>query len=114
MRKRHLRARSHSDREDMIWIQRASIQGAEHILISEIVPEAEGEFRGIADFLAVGGNESFDDLSFVDECGPDLEVRFASHDFDVPLLAYRVLELFLAFAGHVGAKLGIGGAVMPG
>lgn len=98
----------------MILRQLATIESAEHILISEIVAEAEGEFGWLAGLLTVGGDEPFGDLAFVDEGGADFEVGFALHDFDVPFLADGLLEFFLAFARVVLAEGGVGGAVVPG
>ena len=64
--------------------------------------------------MAVGLDETFDDLAFVDESGSNLEVGFASHDFDLPFLGHGVLELLLAFASHVSAEFGVRGTVVPG
>jgi hypothetical protein len=114
VRERHLGARAYGDGEDVCWIQRAGVQGAEHVFICEIVSQTEGELGGLADLVAVGGDEALDDFAFVDEGGADFQVGFAGHDFDVPFLAHGVLEFFLAFSGHVGAEFGVRGAVMPG
>jgi hypothetical protein len=113
MCERHLGARPNRHSKDMFIWKPTRIQSSEHILISEVVSKTEHELRGLADFVAVGGDEPFDDLAFVDEGGAHFKVGFAGHDFDIPFFTDGVFELFLAFASHVGAEFGVGGPVMP-
>mgnify|MGYP001287043055 CR=1 FL=1 len=66
------------------------------------------------DLLLDAAVETLGDLAFVDEGGSNFQVGFAGHDFDVPCLADGLLELLLAFAGHMGAEFWIRRAIMPG
>ncbi|GKT50494.1 uncharacterized protein ColSpa_10675 [Colletotrichum spaethianum] len=118
---RDLGAGTDRDGEDVVVVDlgaRQAVEGAEHVLVGEVVAQAEDELDA-ARVLVGGGrrvvrvDEALGDLALVDKGRPDLEVGLALHDLDIPLLGDGPLELLVALARHVQALLGVGQSVVP-
>ncbi|TKW53368.1 hypothetical protein CTA1_7662 [Colletotrichum tanaceti] len=118
---RDLGARANRDGEDVVVVHlgaRQAIEGAEHVLVGEVVAQAEHKLDAAGVLLRRGRrvvrvDKPLGDLALVDKGRPDLEVGLALHDLDIPLLGHRGLELLVALARHVHALLGVGQSVVP-
>lgn len=119
-RKRKLGARAHCDRKDVVGIKnrvRQAIEGAEHVLVSEIVSHAKRELHPVSAGLRHRGcgarrlgttrsrgpgvrmvhrYQSLDNLTLVDEGWSDLEVSLTRHHIYIPALGDATLKLLLA------------------
>ncbi|GJC91258.1 hypothetical protein ColKHC_00084 [Colletotrichum higginsianum] len=118
---RDLGARADRDGEDVVVVHlvaRQAVEGAEHVLVGEVVAQAEHKLDAAGVLLRRGRrvvrvDKPLGDLALVDEGRPDLEVGLALHDLDIPFLGHGGLELLVALARHVHALLGIGQSVVP-
>ncbi|GJC77235.1 hypothetical protein ColLi_00073 [Colletotrichum liriopes] len=118
---RDLGAGTHRDGEDVVVVDlgaRQAVEGTEHVLVGEVVAQAQHELDAAGVLLGGGRrvvrvHEALGNLALVDKGRSDLEVGLALHDLDVPLLGDRRLELLVALACHVQALLGVGQSVVP-
>ncbi|GKT82231.1 LOW QUALITY PROTEIN: hypothetical protein Ct61P_00081 [Colletotrichum tofieldiae] len=118
---RDLGAGTHRDGEDVVVVDlgaRQAVEGTEHVLVGEVVAQAQHELDAAGVLLGGGRrvvrvHEALGNLALVDKGRSDLEVGLALHDLDIPLLGDGRLELLVALACHVQALLGVGQSVVP-